>query len=140
MQAQNHGIKISKDFKATKFNVEGDEVMLTNLVFNMVDNAIKYFRPGDPFIRVKTYNNEWNQVVVEIEDNGIGISKENKEKIFDKLFRVPTGNIHNVKGYGLGLSYVKSIIYHHHGSINVESKLNEGSKFIITLPLNQPKE
>lgn len=140
MQAQNHGIKISKDFKAAKFNVEGDEVMLTNLIFNMVDNAIKYFRPGEPFIRVKTYNNEWNQVIVEIEDNGIGISKENKEKIFDKLFRVPTGNIHNVKGYGLGLSYVKSIIDHHHGSINVESKLNEGSKFIITLPLNQPKE
>ncbi len=140
MQAQTHGIKIYKEFKATKFNVAGDEVMLTNLVFNMVDNAIKYFRPGEPFIKVKTYNNEWSQVVIEVEDNGIGISKDHQQKVFDKLFRVPTGNVHNVKGYGLGLSYVKSIVDHHHGSIAVTSKLNEGSKFIITLPLNQPKE
>jgi signal transduction histidine kinase len=77
---------------------------------------------------------------VEVEDNGIGISKEHQQKVFDKLFRVPTGNVHNVKGYGLGLSYVKSIVDHHHGSIDVASKLGEGSKFIITLPLNQPKE
>lgn len=140
MQAQTHGIKIYKDFTATKAVVEGDEVMLTNLIFNLVDNAIKYFRPGDSFIRVKTYNNEWNQIVVEVEDNGIGISKEHQQKVFDKLFRVPTGNVHNVKGYGLGLSYVKSIVDHHHGSITVNSKLGEGSKFIITLPLNQPKE
>ena len=140
MQAQNHGIKIYKEFNATHFNIQGDEVMLTNLIFNMVDNAIKYFRPGDSFIKVRTYNNEWNQIIVEIEDNGIGISKEHQNKVFDKLFRVPTGNVHNVKGYGLGLSYVKSIIDHHHGSITVTSKLNEGSKFIITLPLNQPKE
>ncbi len=140
MQAQNHGIKIYKEFNATQFNIQGDEVMLTNLIFNMVDNAIKYFRPGDSFIKVRTYNNEWNQIIVEIEDNGIGISKEHQNKVFDKLFRVPTGNVHNVKGYGLGLSYVKSIIDHHHGSITVTSKLNEGSKFIITLPLNQPKE
>lgn len=140
MQAQTHGIKIYKELVATKFNIEGDEVMLTNLVFNLVDNAIKYFRPGEPFIRVRTYNNEWNQIILEIEDNGIGISKDHQQKVFDKLFRVPTGNVHNVKGYGLGLSYVKSIVDHHHGSISVVSKLNEGSKFIITLPLNQPKE
>jgi two-component system, OmpR family, phosphate regulon sensor histidine kinase PhoR len=140
MQAQNHGIKIFKEFGATKFNVEGDEVMLTNLIFNMVDNAIKYFRPGDSFIKIRTYNNEWNQIIVEVEDNGIGISKEHQQKVFDKLFRVPTGNVHNVKGYGLGLSYVKSIVDHHHGAIDVTSKLGEGSKFIITLPLNQPKE
>lgn len=140
MQAQTHGIKIHKDFAASKAVVEGDEVMLTNLIFNLVDNAIKYFRPGDSYIRVKTYNNEWNQIVVEVEDNGIGISKEHQHKVFDKLFRVPTGNVHNVKGYGLGLSYVKSIVDHHHGSISVTSKLGEGSKFIITLPLNQPKD
>jgi two-component system, OmpR family, phosphate regulon sensor histidine kinase PhoR len=139
MQAQTHGIKIHKEFNATKSIVEGDEVMLTNLVFNLVDNAIKYFRPGEPFIKVRTYNNEWSQIVIEIEDNGIGISKDHQQKVFDKLFRVPTGNVHNVKGYGLGLSYVKSIVDHHHGSISVNSKLNEGSKFIITLPLNQPK-
>jgi two-component system, OmpR family, phosphate regulon sensor histidine kinase PhoR len=140
MQAQTHGIKISKELNATRSIVEGDEVMLTNLVFNLVDNAIKYFRPGEPFIKVRTYNNEWNQIVVEIEDNGIGISKDHQQKVFDKLFRVPTGNVHNVKGYGLGLSYVKSIVDHHHGAISVVSKLNEGSKFIITLPLNQPRE
>lgn len=140
MQAQTHEIIINKEFAATKFIVQGDEVMLTNLVFNLVDNAIKYFRPGEPFIKVKTFNNEWGQIVIEIEDNGIGISKEHQHKVFDKLFRVPTGNVHNVKGYGLGLSYVKSIVDHHHGSIVVNSKLNEGSKFIITLPLNQPKE
>lgn len=141
MQAKNHGIEIKKELGSEDFVIEGDEVMLTNLIFNLVDNAIKYFRPGEPQIVVRTSNNMWNQVVIEVEDNGIGISKENQQKIFDKLFRVPQGkNIHNVKGYGLGLSYVKSIVDHHHGSITVTSKLGEGSKFIITLPLKQPKE
>lgn len=112
-----------------------DEMHFTNVVFNLLDNAVKYKKPdGDIALKVKTWN-ESGKLHISIEDNGIGIKKENLKKIFDKFYRVHTGNRHDVKGFGLGLAYVKKIITGHKGTIRAESELNVGTKFIIVLPL-----
>ena len=112
-----------------------DEMHFTNVIFNLLDNAVKYKKPeGDIALKVKTWN-ESGKLYISIEDNGIGIKKENLKKIFDKFYRVHTGNRHDVKGFGLGLAYVKKIITDHKGTIRAESELNVGTKFIIVLPL-----
>jgi two-component system phosphate regulon sensor histidine kinase PhoR len=123
---------IIKDFRAGTSILEGDKVHLTNLVYNLLDNANKY-TPRKPVIRISTENTT-NGIQMTIEDNGIGISKNEQKKIFDKLYRVPTGNIHEVRGFGLGLSYVKAIIEEHHGKISVESDVNKGTRFKVFLP------
>jgi two-component system phosphate regulon sensor histidine kinase PhoR len=112
--------------------IEIDKFHITNAFNNLLDNALKYSK-NDVLIKIKNYKNN-EGIVVEIADNGIGISKENQKRIFENLYRVPTGNIHNVKGFGLGLSYVKAIIEKHHGTISVTSNLDEGSTFTIFLP------
>lgn len=109
-----------------------DKVHITNVLSNLIDNALKY-SPNAPKIHIKTRNLN-NGIVISVKDYGIGISKENTSKIFDKLFRVPTGNVHDVKGFGLGLSYVKAIIDKHKGSIKVSSQIGKGSTFSIHLP------
>ncbi len=124
--------EIKRRFKATRSKIEGDKLHVTNLVYNLLDNANKY-SPRKPLIRLTTENVN-NGIVLIIEDNGIGISKNEQKKIFDKLYRVPTGNIHGVRGFGLGLSYVKAIVDEHHGKISVESEANRGSKFRVFLP------
>jgi two-component system phosphate regulon sensor histidine kinase PhoR len=124
--------EIIRNFMATKSRIEGDKVHVTNLVYNLLDNANKY-SPKKPVIRIHTENVS-NGVVLTIEDNGIGIGKVEQKKIFDKLYRVPTGNIHEVRGFGLGLSYVKAIVEEHHGKITVESEVNKGTKFKVFLP------
>ena len=129
--------KIELDLDPKTPFIEGDSVHLTNMVYNLLDNAIKY-SPEKPSLRVKTISNE-EQVEIEVIDNGIGISKENQKKIFDKLYRVPTGNVHDVKGFGLGLNYVKIIVERHHGEIAVESELKKGSKFTIIIPKKYEK-
>lgn len=112
-----------------------DEMHFTNVIFNLLDNAVKYKKPeGDLKLKVRTWN-ESGKLHISIEDNGIGIKKENLKKIFDKFYRVHTGNLHNVKGFGLGLAYVKKIITDHKGTIRAESELNVGTRFIIVLPL-----
>jgi len=136
IQIDNRKISVVKNLDAREFVIEADEVMLTNLIFNLADNAIKYSRKKEGNITVSTWNEELS-FCLEMADNGIGISKENIKRIFDKLYRVPTGDIHDVKGYGLGLSYVKKIVEAHQGDIQVKSQLQEGSRFIVRLPLKQ---
>lgn len=136
MQSKSKGISITRHLSANDYNIEADEVMITNLIFNLIDNGIKYSKGPAPLIEIKTYNEDTN-IIIQISDNGIGIGKDDQKRIFEKLYRVPTGNIHNVKGFGLGLSYVKSIIERHHGNIEVKSQLGEGSTFIVKLPLQQ---
>ncbi|MFT6442056.1 MAG: signal transduction histidine kinase, partial [Salibacteraceae bacterium] len=103
-------------------------------IYNLIDNAIKY-TPAVPVIHIKT-NNEKDNLMLSVCDNGIGISKEHQSKIFDKLYRVPTGNLHDTKGFGLGLNYVKTVVERHDGSVKVNSKLNKGSTFTLTIPMN----
>ena len=122
---------IETDFMALYKIVEADKLHITNVIYNLLDNSLKYSE-NKPHVKIST-RDVIGGLVIRIKDNGIGIAKDNQEKIFEKLFRVPTGNIHNVKGFGLGLSYVKSIMELHQGSIKVESKLGHGSTFLISL-------
>ncbi len=112
---------------------EADEVHFTNLISNLVDNAIKYSREK-PVIRIQTHRSGKN-MAVRIEDNGIGMTKETQRRIFEKFYRAHTGNVHNVKGFGLGLSYVKSVVDAHNGRIRVESTVGKGTTFTLEIPL-----
>jgi two-component system phosphate regulon sensor histidine kinase PhoR len=130
--------KISSGFEADQSTLMADRMHLTNVFLNLLDNANKY-SPIKPEIKVKTHNEgEW--MVCSIEDKGIGISKSDQKKIFEKLYRVPEGNIHNFKGFGLGLSYVKTIVEKHGGQIRLESELKKGTRFEVLLPLNHQKK
>ena len=118
----------------TEGNLEmrGDKLHLQSVVFNLLDNALKYGK-NEPSIQIELKEKEDN-IIMSVTDNGIGIPAEYKEKIFDKFFRVPHGDTHNAKGYGLGLSYVAHVIQKHHGLVTIESQADIGTKFIITLP------
>jgi len=133
MAAESKGGTIETELKATRFEVLGDNVHLTNVIINLLDNAIKYCIQS-PEIVINTVNSG-NYLLIRVKDNGIGISKANRNKIFEKLYRVPTGNIHNFKGFGLGLSYVKAIVDEHNGEVSVDSELEKGSTFTIQLPI-----
>jgi len=129
---------IIHEFNAKSPIIRADEVHITNVINNLLDNATKY-RNGNPIINIITKDVS-NGIVVAVKDNGIGISRDNLKKIFDQFYRVPSGNIHNVKGFGLGLSYVKKIVEAHGGKIWVESKLGEGSTFSFFMPWSGPAE
>lgn len=134
LQVENKEGEISTELKAINSFINADRVHITNIVFNLIDNALKY-ASEKPQITISTRNDE-EGVFISVQDNGIGISKENQKRIFDTMYRVPTGNIHNVKGFGLGLSYVKAIAEKHGGSISVESEFGKGSSFTVYLPFN----
>lgn len=119
---------------ARKYNLNADEMHIKNVVVNLVDNAIKYSNNGT-LINIYTRNRE-DGITLSVEDNGIGMSHEVTRHIFDKFYRVPTGNIHNVKGFGLGLYYVKNMVAAHGGHIEVKSEPDKGSRFDVFLPLD----
>ena len=123
--------KIKTDFLAQNKIIEADKLHITNLIHNLLDNSLKYSSKS-PLVTIST-RDVIGGLIIRIKDNGIGIAKDNHKRIFEKLFRVPTGDLHNVKGFGLGLSYVKSIIDLHNGKIMVESKLGNGSTFTVNL-------
>ena len=124
---------ITEDLQALRCNIPLDEMHFTNVIFNLLDNALKYCQ-REPKLEIKTWN-EKQKVCISVKDNGIGIKKEDLKRVFDKFYRVPTGNLHNVKGFGLGLAYVRKIVNEHEGTIRVESDINVGTTFIICLPL-----
>lgn len=130
--------EIVKHLDAGAAVVEGDSLHLTNVVYNLIDNAIKY---SDISPKIEIYTrDEIDGIAIAFKDNGIGITRENQRKIFDKLYRVPTGNVHNVKGFGLGLSYVKGVIEKHGGYVEVASEVKKGSTFTIHIPRKYEKE
>ncbi len=137
---KDKGGVLNTDFKAAKTMVPGDETLLTNVFVNILDNAVKYSKEH-PDITVKTYNDNKGYIVIEISDKGIGMSKSVQKKIFNKFYRETTGNIHNVKGHGLGLAYVQKVVQSFQGKITVKSIKSVGSTFIVKFPvINQTKE
>ena len=138
IQVEQKGGHIVVSKVATKVRVYADNVHITNVIYNLLDNANKY-TAIQPSIEIST-EDIVGGIVIKVKDNGVGISKENQKKIFEKLYRVPTGNVHDVKGFGLGLSYVKAIVEKHDGTINVESILGKGSTFVLTLPIEKQKQ
>lgn len=133
IQIKERSGDISTHLDANLSQVEVDRNHFTNVIYNLLDNALKYSK-GEPRLELKT-KNQSDHIIISVKDNGIGISDENLKKVFDRLYRVPTGNVHNVKGFGLGLSYVKIITERHGGRVSVESTLGKGSTFYIELPL-----
>ena len=133
LQLQEKGGKANLMLNARHDVINADEVHFANLISNLVDNAIKYSKDS-PVISLTTHSSH-KSLVIRIEDNGIGMNKETSKRIFEKFYRAHTGNLHNVKGFGLGLSYVKSIVDAHHGKIRVESVLGKGTAFTIEMPL-----
>ncbi len=125
--------KVTSELAASTSQLKADRLHMVNVFNNLLDNAIKYSQTN-PVINIKTYN-KGKGLSIEIHDNGIGISKENNKRVFQKFYRVPTGNIHDVKGFGLGLSYVKTVIEAHRGIIKLESEIERGCLFKIWLPL-----
>ena len=136
IKVSQSGGKIDARLEALNPDIEVDEMHFTNVIFNLMDNAVKYKRDDvDLHLEVSTWNSA-NNLCVQISDNGLGIRKEDLKRIFDKFYRVHTGNTHNVKGFGLGLAYVKAMIEQHKGTIKASSEYGKGTVFTITIPQN----
>jgi signal transduction histidine kinase len=136
LKVEKYGGKIVAKLDAMDAIINVDEMHFTNVIFNLLDNAVKYRseeRPLELTVSSRDINDRSLEII--IEDNGIGIRKDDAKKIFEKFYRVSTGNRHDVKGFGLGLAYVKKIVTEFNGDITVSSELNHGTKFIIILPL-----
>lgn len=139
LKVEKNAGTIVTQLEATDPVILADEMHITNVVFNLMDNAVKYKRDDESLrLTIKTWN-EQDKFCLSIQDNGLGIKKENLKRVFERFYRVHTGNVHDVKGFGLGLAYVKKVIQDHRGTISVESELGVGTKFIIVLPLLNSK-
>ena len=135
LRVNNKGGNLDVDIRATLPQIQGDENHISNVLHNLIDNAIKY--SGEtPEIKISTEDTRFG-IKVSVKDNGIGISKEDQKRIFEKFYRVSTGNLHDVKGFGLGLSYVKAIVDSHKGMVQVSSELGKGSIFSVSFPHRQ---
>ena len=134
LRVKSRNGRLTTELNANPSVIKGDEVHITNVLFNLLDNAVKYSKE-EPKITISTELKD-GYLVVAVKDQGIGIQSEYVGQIFERFYRVPTGNIHDVKGFGLGLSYVKIITEAHRGKIKVESALNKGTKFMIYFPVN----
>jgi len=134
LQVTSREGSIQGECNAENAVLEVDPVHFTNVVSNLVDNAIKYSKEA-PEISIETLNRN-GQLLIKVTDRGIGIKKEDQRRIFEKFYRVPTGNVHNVKGFGLGLSYVKKIVEEHRGTVKLTSEINKGTEFEISIPVN----
>jgi two-component system phosphate regulon sensor histidine kinase PhoR len=135
LQLEKRDGKISFVNKLKDPVIEGDAFHITHIFNNLLDNANKY-SPENPVIKIEA-RDDGNEVIVSIQDQGMGMTKESQRKIFDKFYRVPTGNLHDVKGFGLGLSYVKTMLEAHKGDVHVHSEPGKGSTFTINLPKKQ---
>jgi two-component system phosphate regulon sensor histidine kinase PhoR len=133
--SEKNGATVLLKITEGDYNVLGDSDHLSNALLNLLDNALKYSEGKSEITIQLSYEN--NKIQCSIEDNGIGIAKEYHLKVFDKFFRVPTGDLHSVKGYGLGLSYVQKVIHQHKGKITLTSDSETGSTFIISLPRDE---
>ena len=133
-KVKSRGGRISTRLDAQNPRVLVDELQFSNVLYNLMDNAVKYAKTTEPLHLQVCTRNENDRTIVEIEDNGMGIPKEDLKKIFDKFYRIHTGNVHNVKGFGLGLAYVKRMVSKHRGHITVESEIQKGTKFILSIP------
>jgi two-component system phosphate regulon sensor histidine kinase PhoR len=133
LQLEKQKANIRLDLQAKNDVVVADELHLSNVLFNLIDNALKYC-DGEAKIKISTQN-IGKQVICTVQDNGLGMSKDQIDKIFDQFYRIPTGNLHNVKGFGLGLSYVNTILRLLKGQIKVKSEKHKGSTFEISIPL-----
>ncbi|RZK72864.1 MAG: HAMP domain-containing histidine kinase [Pedobacter sp.] len=134
LQLQKKGANIDLALDAINPIIIGDELHLSNVLYNLIDNANKY-STDEPKITIKTRNTA-KGVVISIADQGIGMTKEHSKRIFDQFYRVPTGNLHDVKGFGLGLNYVQDIVTQMGGNVKVHSEKDKGTEFTISLPLN----
>jgi signal transduction histidine kinase len=134
LQFEKNNAVVNFQTDGNDFITDADKLHITSMIYNLLDNALKYCKE-DSVINVQLFAQQ-NIIELKVSDNGIGIAPEYQSKIFDKFFRVPTGNKHVVKGYGLGLSYVSHIITQHNGTIHVESEINKGSTFIIKIPMH----
>ena len=133
LQFEKASAQVQLHISHGSYSLKGDRIHLTSVVYNLIDNALKY-STGKPEIDINLSMTEAGFMKLSVRDKGIGISKEFKDKIFDKFFRVPTGDHHNIKGYGLGLSYVASVVNKHNGNISVDSQEGVGTCFTILLP------
>lgn len=135
IKVEKFGGNLDIDLEATESTINADKMHFTNVLFNLLDNAVKYRREDVPLeLMIRTWNNN-NKLYISVEDNGVGIKKEYVKKVFDRFYRVSTGNRHDVKGFGLGLAYVRKIVEDHKGTIRAESELGKGTKFIICVPI-----
>ncbi|HRF22531.1 MAG TPA: HAMP domain-containing sensor histidine kinase, partial [Chitinophagaceae bacterium] len=137
LQLEDKKGRIDLSLHASNDLMDVDEVHFSNLINNLLDNAIKYCKENvPPVVKVFTQSNA-KKLILKVEDNGIGMNRETVKKIFERFYRAHTGNLHNVKGFGLGLSYVKTMVEAHAGEIKVESTLGKGSIFTVEFPLKK---